>query len=313
MTSGTIRIGTRGSQLALWQANWVKHQIQAHHPDISVELAVIKTSGDKILDVPLAKVGGKGLFVKEIEEALLAEDIHMAVHSMKDMPGEIPEGLCIAAIPVRDNPCDALIARNVTKIEDLPQGASIGTSSLRRGSQMLYLRPDLDIRPLRGNIDTRIKKLESENLDAVILAAAGMMRLGFGDQITAKIDPQTLMPAVGQGALCIEARKNDAETADLLSAIHHPDTACTVLAERAFLKRLQGGCQVPIAAYAQKQGRELTINAMVAEIDGSVMYREQMQGTADDPEKLGTAVAGRLIDRGAGDIVQRLIEEARQT
>ncbi|MBA2880142.1 hydroxymethylbilane synthase [Desulfosalsimonas propionicica] len=313
MTSGTIRIGTRGSQLALWQANWVKHQIQAHHPEISVELAVIKTSGDKILDVPLAKVGGKGLFVKEIEEALLAEDIHMAVHSMKDMPGEIPEGLCIAAIPVRENPCDALIARNVTKIEDLPQGASIGTSSLRRGSQMLYLRPDLDIRPLRGNIDTRIKKLESENLDAVILAAAGMMRLGFGDQITAKIDPQTLMPAVGQGALCIEARKNDAETADLLSAIHHPDTACTVLAERAFLKRLQGGCQVPIAAFAQKQGRQLTINAMVAEIDGSVMYREQMQGTADDPEKLGTAVAGRLIDRGAGDIVQRLIEEARQT
>jgi len=313
MNPGTIRIGTRGSQLALWQANWVKDQIQAHRPDISVELAVIKTSGDKILDVPLAKVGGKGLFVKEIEEALLAEDIHMAVHSMKDMPGEIPEGLCIAAIPVRENPCDALIARNVTKIEDLPKGAAIGTSSLRRGSQMLYLRPDLDIRPLRGNIDTRIKKLKTENLDAVILAAAGMMRLGFGDQITAKIDPQTLVPAVGQGALCIEARKNDAETADLLAAIHHADTACTVLAERAFLKRLQGGCQVPIAAYAQKQGQTLTINAMVAEIDGSVMYREQMQGPANDPEKLGTAVAGRMIERGAGDIVQRLIEEARQT
>ncbi len=312
MTEASIRIGTRGSKLALWQANWVKDRILEHHPELSVELLVIKTSGDKILDVPLAKVGGKGLFVKEIEEAMLAGDIHLAVHSMKDMPGEFPEGLCIAAVPIRENPLDALLARKVSCIEQLPAGAAIGTSSLRRASQLLHLRPDLKILPLRGNIDTRIRKLETEKLDAVILAAAGIKRLGFTARITAEIDPETILPAVGQGALCIEARKDDTRIFNLLAEIHHPQTAFTVAAERAFLKRLQGGCQVPIAAFAQIRGQEMTIDGMVAETDGSVLFRDRLHGSPKEAKQLGTELAERLIERGAGDIVQRLIEEAQQ-
>lgn len=310
MTGRQIRIGTRGSKLALWQAEWVRQRIAAHHPGVAVELEIIKTSGDKITDVPLARVGGKGLFVKEIEEALLDGRIHLAVHSMKDMPGEIPEGLCICAVPERENPYDVLIAADVSTLEQLPRGAVIGTSSLRRASQLLHFRPDFKIRPLRGNIDTRIRKLSTENLHAVILAAAGVRRLGYGGHITAHLDPGVMLPAVGQGALCIEARQNDAHTAGLLAEIHHRQTACTVFAERAFLRRLQGGCQVPIAALAEYDGRRLKIDGLVAETDGSVMIREQMTGPADDPEALGTALAERLIQRGAGDIVQRLIKEA---
>jgi hydroxymethylbilane synthase len=310
MTEKVIRIGTRGSQLALWQANWVKDRIMENHPDADVSLRVIKTSGDKILDVPLAKVGGKGLFVKEIEEAMLAGEIHMAVHSMKDMPGEFPEGLCIAAVPVRETPLDAFLARKVQEIKQLPEGAAIGTSSLRRASQLLYLRPDLKIIPLRGNIDTRIRKLESENLDAVILAAAGIRRLGFAHCITSQINPETMLPAVGQGALCIEARNDDTKILNLLAQINDPETACTVSAERAFLKRLQGGCQVPIAAFAQIRGKEIVIDGMVAETDGSVLLRKQLRGPVENPEQLGTKLAETLIKQGAGDIVQRLLQEA---
>lgn len=310
MNESTVRIGTRGSKLALWQAGWVRDRILEHHPDTKVELDVIKTSGDKILDVPLAKVGGKGLFVKEIEEALLEGRIHLAVHSMKDMPGRIPEGLCIASVPERETPYDVLIAHGISTLDQLPDKARVGTSSLRRASQILNFRPDFRVLPLRGNIDTRIRKLSTENLDAVILAAAGVKRLGYINSITAHLDPEVVLPAVGQGALCIEARQNDEPINRLLAEIHHSETACTVSAERAFLHRLEGGCQVPIAAFAQLEGGNLKLDGMVAETDGSVMIRDQISGSSDDPESLGTSLAQRLIDRGAGDIVRRLIEEA---
>lgn len=306
-----LRIGTRGSKLALWQAGWVRDRILEHHPDAEVELEIIRTSGDKILDVPLARVGGKGLFVKEIEEALLDGRIHMAVHSMKDMPGSIPEGLCIAAIPEREIPWDVLIAREATSPDELPQGAKVGTSSLRRASQLKHFRPDFEILPLRGNIDTRIKKLSTESLDAVVLAAAGVKRLGYMEQVTANLEPAIVLPAVGQGALCIEAGQNDEFIGRLLAEIHHRETACTVFAERSFLHRLEGGCQVPIAAFATLSGDKLELEGLVAETDGSVMIRDRVTGPADDPGALGTVLAERLIKRGAGDIVRRLIEEAQ--
>ncbi|MFW5930887.1 MAG: hydroxymethylbilane synthase [Desulfosalsimonas sp.] len=312
MNPRTIRIGTRGSKLALWQAGWVRDRILKNHPDTNIELEVIKTSGDKILDVPLAKVGGKGLFVKEIEEALLDGRIHMAVHSMKDMPGITPDGLCIAAVPERELPWDVLIAGAASSPEELPHGAKVGTSSLRRASQLLYFRPDCEILPLRGNIDTRIKKLSSENLDAVILAAAGVKRLGYMEYATANIDPEVILPAVGQGALCIEARENDEFVMTLLKEIHHHETACTVFTERAFLQRLEGGCQVPIAAFARmRDDNSLDLDGMVAETDGSIMIRDRITGPVDKPEALGAELAERLIKRGAGDIVKRLIKEAQ--
>ncbi|MFW5874734.1 MAG: hydroxymethylbilane synthase [bacterium] len=311
MNDRTIRIGTRGSKLALWQAGWVKDRILEYHPRTNIELKVIKTSGDKILDVPLAKVGGKGLFVKEIEEALLEGRIHLAVHSMKDMPGIMPDGLCIASVPEREIPWDVLIARKAPSTHELPHGAKVGTSSLRRASQLLNFRRDFEILPLRGNIDTRIKKLSSENLDAVILAAAGVKRLGYMHHATANIDPEVILPAVGQGALCIEARENDDPVMALLKEIHHHETACTVFAERAFLHRLEGGCQVPIAAFARMHGQSLDLEGMVAETDGSLMIKDRITGPADKPEALGAELAERLIKRGAGDIVKRLIKEAQ--
>ncbi len=223
MAGSTITIGTRGSQLALWQANWVKDAIRSQHPDLAVELAIIKTKGDKILDVPLAKVGGKGLFVKEIEEALLVGRIDLAVHSMKDMPAEIPAGLCIGAIPEREEPRDVLITRSGLRLDRLKQGARVGTSSLRRPAQLLYVRPDITIVPLRGNLDTRLKKLESECMDAIVLAAAGVRRLGLEDRITQILDEAIMLPAVGQGALCIEIREGDPRVAPMVA--HMDDLA----------------------------------------------------------------------------------------
>lgn len=310
----TITIGTRGSQLALWQARWVRDELTRHHPGLTVDLEVIKTSGDKITDVPLAKVGGKGLFVKEIEEALLAGGVDLAVHSMKDMPGEMPDGLWISSIPKRETPFDVLITKDGSLVEDLPQGAVIGTSSLRRASQLLHFRPDFRITTLRGNLDTRLRKLETENLDAIVLAAAGIKRLGLGDRITQEIDPGVVLPAVGQGALCIETRQDDARINDIVAAINHGDSARAVLAERAFLKLLQGGCQVPIAAYATVEQSENTLSlaGLVAETDGSVIYRDSVSGSAGEGEFLGESLARRLIDRGAADIIDRLIKEAEQ-
>jgi len=237
--SGKINIGTRGSALALWQANKIRSDLVAIFPDISFELVIIKTKGDKILDVPLAKVGGKGLFVKEIEEALLNGSIDMAVHSMKDMPAAIPSGLCIGSVPLRENPKDVLISASGLKLSGLKSGAAVGTSSLRRSAQLLHTRSDLNIVPLRGNLDTRLKKLETENLDAIILAAAGVKRMGYEDRITEFIEKEIMLPAVGQGALCIEIRENDPDIKKLVSTIDHIPTKIAVTCERAFLNRLQ--------------------------------------------------------------------------
>lgn len=308
MTLKPVNIGTRGSQLALWQANWVREELLRNHPGLAVNLEIIKTTGDKITNVPLAKVGGKGLFVKEIEEALLSERIDLAVHSMKDMPGEVPEGLWISAIPQREIPFDVLVARDGRELDRLPPGAKIATGSLRRASQLLHYRPDLEILPIRGNIDTRMRKLSSGDLDAIILAAAGIRRLNMADRITQQISPEILLPAVGQGALCIETRENDPEINRLVKSLNDPPTAWAVTAERGFLKRLQGGCQVPIAAYGTIAGETLTLTGMVAETDGSIIYRDTVTGPIEQAEDLGIRLAGRLVESGAGAIIERLLK-----
>jgi hydroxymethylbilane synthase len=301
-----IRIGTRGSKLALWQARWIHEALQRLDATVAVDLIIIKTKGDKILDVPLAKVGGKGLFVKEIEEALLNGSIDLAVHSMKDMPAEIPTGLTIGAIPQRANPLDAFVSSTYDSLTSLPQGARVGTSSLRRSAQLKYLRPDLNIQPLRGNLDTRLKKLKSTDLDAIILAAAGLERLGLGDRIKAYLSETIMLPAVGQGALCVEIRDRQEPFGSLVAALDNKDTHAAVTAERAFLRRLEGGCQVPIAAHAKIKGRQLQLSGLVAEPDGSHMITSNIQGPLEQAESLGLNLAEMLIARGAGDILERL-------
>jgi hydroxymethylbilane synthase len=303
----TIRIGTRGSQLALWQAKWVQKAISQQWPNIQTELVIIKTTGDKIVDVPLAKVGGKGLFVKEIEESLLDSRIDIAVHSMKDMPAQLPHGLCIGAVPARENPLDALITENFPSLEDLPKGARVGTSSLRRSAQLINQRPDLSIEPLRGNLDTRLKKLISTDLDAIVLAAAGLRRLGLADRITTTIALDIMLPAVGQGALCIESRTNDDKISPIVSALDDATTHTAVLAERAFLHRLEGGCQVPIAGHATIDNNDrMTITGLVAELDGSQIIKETIEGPCDQSISLGLKLAEALLARGAGSILERL-------
>jgi hydroxymethylbilane synthase len=301
-----LRLGTRGSQLALWQANWVKTALQRARPDLAIELITIKTQGDKILDVPLAKVGGKGLFIKEIEEALVDGRIDLAVHSMKDMPSDVPAGLVIGAVPQRENPSDVLVSIRFDRLEDLPPGAKIGTSSLRRSAQILHRRPDVDIVALRGNLDTRLRKLETTDLDAIILAAAGMLRLGKADRISEYLNEIQMLPAVGQGALCIEIRDQDPLTMPLVSILDHDDTHTAVIAERAFLKRLEGGCQVPLAAHARLIDGRLHINGLVAETDGSRILRAATEGPARQAEALGRRIAEELLNQGADDILERL-------
>ncbi len=302
-------IGTRGSQLALWQANHVKSVLESKFPDLSVELSIIKTKGDKIQDVPLAKVGGKGLFVKEIEEALLDRRIDIAVHSMKDMPAKIPEGLCIGAVPERESPVDVLISKDGAPFSKLKKGAKIGTSSLRRGAQLKHARPDVEIVPLRGNLDTRLKKLETEDLDAIVLAAAGVKRLGLEEKITEYIDESVMLPAVGQGALCIEIRENDPDAGPVIAALDDDSTHKVVAGERAFLHRLEGGCQVPIAAHGRLNGDTLELKGLVADVDGSVVFRETVSGPASAAEKLGVKLAERLLNKGAGPILDTLKRE----
>jgi hydroxymethylbilane synthase len=305
-----LRIGTRGSQLALWQARWVRQAIEKQWPETKAELTIIKTTGDKITDVPLAKVGGKGLFVKEIEEALMDGRIDLAVHSMKDMPAELPHGLCISAVPERENPLDALISNNNRSLDQLPRGARVGTSSLRRASQLLHRRPDLNIRTLRGNLDTRLKKLSGGDLDAIVLAAAGLRRLGLGHLITTVLDPDIMLPAVGQGALCIESRTHDSRTSQIVTSLDHAATHLAVMAERAFLHRLEGGCQVPIAAFATLENEQLALTGLVAEVDGSILIQEAASGPCDKAASLGVKLAETLIARGAGDILERLKQNA---
>lgn len=301
-----IRIGTRGSKLALWQAEWVKKSLLDKHPDLAVELVIIKTKGDKILDVPLAKVGGKGLFVKEIEEALTDGGIDLAVHSMKDMPAEIPEGLTIGAVPLRENPQDVLISRNGKGINDLHDGARVGTSSLRRAAQLRHVRPDFIIADLRGNLDTRLKKLDNGEYDAIVLAAAGVRRLGFEARISQILTEDTMLPAVGQGALCIEIRGDDARIQSLTATLDHSPTHTAVTAERAFLRRLEGGCQVPIAAHAEVTAGRVDIIGLVAELDGSILIREHFSGCIRDAAEIGVGLAQKLLDRGAGPILEKL-------
>jgi hydroxymethylbilane synthase len=310
-TGATLTIGTRGSRLALWQANWVKDAIRRHHPALTVELAIVKTLGDKILDVPLSKVGGKGLFVKEIEEALLDGRIDLAVHSMKDMPVEIPPGLCIGAIPVREDPLDVLISRNGQPLERLEPGARVGTSSLRRSAQLLHVRPDLTIVPLRGNLDTRLKKLHTEAMDAIVLAAAGVRRLGLADRITETLGESIMLPAVGQGALCIEIRDPDPRVAPVVAALDDLTTRQVVMGERAFLNRLEGGCQVPIAGHGHIDEKGYTLTGLVCDVDGSHQIRQSRTGPAAQSEPIGLELAETLLSMGAGEILERLNDDAR--
>ncbi|RJP76819.1 MAG: hydroxymethylbilane synthase [Desulfobacteraceae bacterium] len=301
-----VTIGTRGSLLALWQANWVKSVIEKIQPDCTVSLDIIKTKGDKILDVPLAKVGGKGLFVKEIEEALLAGKVDLAVHSMKDMPAQLPDGLCIGAVPERENHRDVLISKNNIRFADLPKEARIGTSSLRRSSQMKHIRPDIRIVPLRGNLDTRIRKLATENLDAIVLAAAGMKRLGHENAISEYLSTHIMLPAVGQGALCIEIRKDDPVITPIVRKINHEPTRITVLAERSFLHRLEGGCQVPIAALGRLEGDDLSLTGLVADIEGKTMIRETISAHSSLYEAIGIRLAEKLLAMGAESLLEQL-------
>ncbi len=307
-----VRIGTRGSPLAVWQAEWVRSRLHALYPQYETELVKIKTTGDKILDVPLAQVGGKGLFVKEIETALLEGRVDLAVHSMKDMPAEIPQGLCFGAMPERENPLDVLISRNGHSIKDLPKGARLGSSSLRRGAQVRHVRPDITVHPLRGNLDTRIRKLETEGLDAIIVAAAGVKRLGLKAYITEYLPEAIMLPAIGQGALAIETRDDDDSTLRLIAPLDHRETRLAVKSERAFLARLEGGCQVPIAGRAKIVGDELELTGLVAEVDGSVILRETIRGRVDQSEKLGVELANRLLKKGGREILENVLGRAIQ-
>jgi hydroxymethylbilane synthase len=307
--SQRLIIGTRGSALALCQANLIKEEMEAAFPDLDVRLKKIKTTGDKITDVPLAKVGGKGLFVKEIEEALFREEIALAVHSMKDVPTFLPEGLHLAAITRREDPRDAVISRDGKRLLDLPRGARIGTSSLRRQSQIRHLRPDFEIVPLRGNLETRLKKIEKEGLAAVVLAAAGMRRMGWEDRITEYLDPGLCVPAIGQGALGLECHVSNQLVNSMLNRFNDAITSRCVRAERAFLKRLEGGCQVPIAAYAQFRDEErLVLEGLVASVDGKRVIRDGIAGDPEQPETLGLDLAERLLAQGADTILREIYQ-----
>jgi hydroxymethylbilane synthase len=298
-----IRIGTRGSKLALRQTAWVRERIAERYPSLQLEVVRIRTTGDKITDVPLATVGGKGLFVKEIEEALLRGEIDLAVHSMKDVPTELPSGLHLGAITEREDPRDVLVSRDGRRLQEFTPGARMGTSSLRRGAQLLGVNPQWKIVPLRGNLDTRINKLRTEGLDAVILAAAGVRRMGLEDRVTEYLPPNVMLPAVGQGALGIECCQ-EGEVNELIAFLNHPESALAVEGERAFLRRLGGGCQVPIAAYGEMREVKLFLRGMVAHLDGSRFFRAETQG--DDPETVGERLAEDLLAQGADEILQEI-------
>ena len=279
------------------------------HSNTDIDIRIITTSGDKIQDVPLAKIGGKGLFVKEIEEALLVKEIDLAVHSMKDMPIELPAELVVSVITKRESPLDALISKNGETLANLPQGATIGTSSLRRSSQLLKYRADFDIRPLRGNVDTRLRKVKEGNYDAIILASAGLNRLGWASYITEEISDEVLLPAMGQGALGIETRLDDAKTYDLVSALNHEQTNYAVTAERSLVGRLDGGCQVPIGAYAKIVDNLITLKGLVASLDGEIIYRSENVGPVDDAINIGQALGSKLLKMGANEILEKLIKQ----
>jgi hydroxymethylbilane synthase len=302
----SLVLGTRGSKLALRQSEWFQSRIHDVAPEVRVVLRKIQTSGDKIVDVPLAKIGGKGLFVKEIEEALLAGEIDFAVHSMKDVPAQLPDGLEILCVPPREDPRDALISRAGCSFKDLPQGARIGTASLRRQAQLLNARPDLRIEMLRGNLDTRLRKLKEGQFDAIVLAAAGLRRLAWAQEITEYLDPVVSLPAIGQGALGVEGRSNDHFVRSIVDRLNDQATQTTVTAERAFLHRLEGGCQVPIAAHATLSGEELLLEGLLASVDGKTVIRDRVQGKSQEAHKLGVQLADRLLARGGDKILREI-------
>ena len=301
-----LKIGTRASLLAVTQSTWVKNQIEQQYPETSVELVKITTKGDKILDVPLAKVGGKGLFVKEIEDALLDGRVDLAVHSMKDVPAELPEGLHVAIVPKREIAQDAFISVKYKTVDDLPEGAVIGTSSLRRKSQLTCLRPDLEIKDLRGNLDTRLGKLDKGEYDAIILAGAGLNRLGMQDRITTLFTEDQMLPAIGQGSLGIELRIADTELLDGMQFLHDTTTAISVEAERSFLLRLKGGCQVPIGGFATIDGDTVTLTGLIADIDGKVILKEELSGSTDAAAEIGVSLADTLLAAGGKEILDEV-------
>ena len=301
-----IIIGTRGSKLALWQADYVEQRLREEYPGLQVTQKRISTKGDRILDVPLAKIGGKGLFTKELEEEMLSGSIDLAVHSLKDMPAKVPDGLMIAAVTKRLDPGDALVSNRFSSFSELPQGARVGTSSLRRRAQLLCARPDLTMIDLRGNVNTRLRKLDEGEYDAIVLAVAGLKRLGFADRIQ-EVLPQTMvLPAVGQGALAIETRADDKETRDMLAFLRDDETICCAEAERSFLARVEGGCQVPVGVYATAEGDDLKVEAVIASLDGRRSYRGTVNGAKADAAKLGKGLAEKLLNEGGAKILQEL-------
>jgi len=310
MSEEILRIATRKSQLALWQANYVKSMLEHHHPELNIELVTMTTQGDKILDTPLAKVGGKGLFVKELETGMLEGAADIAVHSMKDVPVEFPAGLHLPVICQREDPRDAFVSNTFKSLEDLPQGATLGTSSLRRQSQIAALRPDLNIKDLRGNVNTRLQKLDDGEYDAIILAAAGLKRLDFEERITQFIGTDVCLPAIGQGAVGIECRTDDARVNNLIAPLTDNKTLIRVLAERAMNQRLQGGCQVPIAGYAEYEHGLVMLRGLVASVDGKQIIRADIAGPPENAEELGVVLAEDLLSRGADKILSELYDKA---
>lgn len=306
-----VRIATRESALALWQARRVAGLLERYHPGLSVELKPMSTRGDRLLDRPLAEIGGKGLFLKELEQALAAGDADLAVHSMKDIPNQLPPGFAVPVVLERDDPRDALVSPRCARLDELPRGARVGTSSLRRRAQLLHRRPDLDLVSLRGNVNTRLDKLDRGDFDAIILAAAGLDRLGLEARIRERIAPSACLPAVAQGAIAVEVRAGDRACEDLLRPLHDPPTARRVAAERAFSARLGGSCQVPLAAHAELDGARLRLRGLVATPDGERLLADSIEGAASDGARLGQDLARRLLERGAGEILAVLSHASR--
>jgi hydroxymethylbilane synthase len=302
----SLRLGTRGSALALAQANWVQARLEERHPGLSVELVIIKTTGDRLKDVPLAQVGGKGLFIKEIEEALLSGQVDLAVHSLKDMPAVVPEGLIIAAVPPREDWRDAFISNTYAKLADIPHGGRVGTGSLRRRVQLLYLRPDLEVVPIRGNVDTRLRKMAAQGLDALVLAAAGLARLGLTHVSRSFLTDKEMLPAVSQGALGLETRADAARVRGLIAFLDDPVTHRAVDAERAFLARLEGGCVVPVAGLARVKDNSLSFEALIGDLEGRNIIRGAITGPPAEADSLGRTLAERLLDQGGREILAQI-------
>jgi hydroxymethylbilane synthase len=311
-------IGSRGSKLALWQSEWVKARLEALDPQASARIEIIKTSGDVMRDVPLATIGGQGAFTKELEVALLERRVDIAVHSLKDLPTVTPEGLTIAAVPEREDPRDALVLRADLQLQNpslknLPQGATVGTSSLRRIAQLKHLRPDVQIKDLRGNVDTRLRKLDAGDYDAIILACAGLRRLGLGHRISAPVETAEMLPAVSQGALGIETRADNTQANSLVTRLNHAPTRTAALAERALLRSLGGGCQVPIAAHATVSEGRLRLDGLVASLDGAQVIRDAIEGDAANADGVGEALAARMAERGAAALLSDLPAQVRES